>query len=314
MSAPPHIAVVGAGAFGGWTALHLLRCGARVTLLDAWGPGNARSSSGGETRIMRGTYGAQGTYTRLAARALSLWHEHERRWQLRFFKPIGVLWLAGQDDAFERAALPALRDAGLPADELSRADLARRWPQINAEDVRWALLERDGGYVAARLTCDVVLDGFREEGGEYRELAVRPGAMSRGALRRIELSDGSRLEADAFVFACGPWLGTLFPDVLGPLVRVTRQEVFFLGTPSGDARFSEDALPVWADRRARARDGTVGPGAPSLDLHRHQLNLTWFQELRLAGRQGRLILGAGTVYNRDRFRNDRMAASPSGLE
>jgi glycine/D-amino acid oxidase-like deaminating enzyme len=51
-----HVAVVGAGAFGGWTALHLLRNGARVTLIDAWGPGNSRSSSGGETRVIRGTW------------------------------------------------------------------------------------------------------------------------------------------------------------------------------------------------------------------------------------------------------------------
>ena len=69
----PHVAVIGAGAFGGWTALHLLRRGARVTLLDGWGPGNSRSSSGGETRIIRGTYGPNGIYTKMAARALQLW-------------------------------------------------------------------------------------------------------------------------------------------------------------------------------------------------------------------------------------------------
>src|SRR5882672_8677997 len=57
MDKKPHVAVIGAGAFGGWTALYLLRGGARVTLLDAWGPGNSRASSGGETRVMRGAYG-----------------------------------------------------------------------------------------------------------------------------------------------------------------------------------------------------------------------------------------------------------------
>ena len=39
----------------------------RVTLLDAWGPGNARASSGGETRIMRGTYGPDQPYTELGS-------------------------------------------------------------------------------------------------------------------------------------------------------------------------------------------------------------------------------------------------------
>ncbi len=49
------------------------------------------------------------------------------------------------------------------------------------------------------------------------------------------------------MFACGPWLGRLFPDVIGDRVRATRQEVFFFGTPPGDQRFTEQALPVWAD-------------------------------------------------------------------
>ena len=73
------VAVVGAGAFGGWTALHLRRAGAEVTLVDAWGPGNARASSGGETRVIRTIYGpARARYVEMAARALTLWREWDR--------------------------------------------------------------------------------------------------------------------------------------------------------------------------------------------------------------------------------------------
>src|SRR5438093_1268611 len=134
MKQKTHVVVVGAGAFGGWTALYLQRQGARVTLVDAWGPGNARASSGGETRVIRATYGPRAVYTHLAVRALALWQEHERRWKQRLLHPIG-----------------------------------------------------------------------------------------------------------------GSWLGKLFPDVIGDRVRATRQEVFFFGTPPGDGRFTEEALPVWAD-------------------------------------------------------------------
>src|SRR5687767_5889956 len=70
---PPKIVVVGAGAFGGWTALHLRRLGANVTLLDSWGPGNARSSSGGETRVIRAIYGADREYTEMVRRAFTMW-------------------------------------------------------------------------------------------------------------------------------------------------------------------------------------------------------------------------------------------------
>ena len=101
-----HIAVMGAGAFGGWTALYLLRGGAKVALLDPWGPGNSRSSSGGETRIVRGAYGPAQPYTQLAARALELWKEHDLQWKRKFLFPIGVLWMVAGDEAFERGSLP----------------------------------------------------------------------------------------------------------------------------------------------------------------------------------------------------------------
>ncbi len=253
-----HVVVVGAGAFGGWTALHLLRAGARVTLLDAWGPGNGRASSGGETRVIRGTYGPRAVYTRMAARALALWKEQERRSGRKLYYPIGVLWLVGSDDAYEKAALPVLKDAGLAFEELTPGDVGRRYPQINLEGVRWAIHERDAGYLTARLACEAVLEACLAEGGEYRQLAVTPGEIAAGVLRDVALSDGSRLPADGFVFACGPWLGRLFPDVIGELVRATRQEVFFFGAPPGDARFTEEALPVWADHGAHFMYGIPG--------------------------------------------------------
>src|SRR5213596_3308775 len=175
MKTQTHIAVIGAGAFGGWTALYLLRRGARVTLIDSWGPGNSRASSGGETRVIRGTYGPRRVYTVLAARSLALWREQERRWQRQLYYPIGVLWLVEDDDQYERAALPILKETGLAFEELDGAETARRYPQINCEKVRWAILERDAGYLTARLACEAVLAGFLEEGGEYRQLAARSG-------------------------------------------------------------------------------------------------------------------------------------------
>lgn len=258
MTKQPHVVVVGAGAFGGWTALYLLRRGARVTLLDAWGPGNSRASSGGETRVIRATYGPRVVYTRMAARALELWKEHERRWGRKLYHAIGVLWLVESDDQYEQAALPLLEEVGVPFERLSGRETARRYPQINCERVRWAIFEKDGGYLTARRACAAVLEGYLAEGGAYRQLAVAPPVPAGGELSGVTLSDGTMLGADRFVFACGPWLGTLFPDVIGDRVRATRQEVFFFGTPPGDARFTEDALPVWADHGTRFMYGIPG--------------------------------------------------------
>jgi sarcosine oxidase len=259
LKSKPHIAVVGAGAFGGWTALHLLERGARVTLLDAWGPGNSRASSGGETRIMRGTYGPDQPYTELAARALKLWAKYERRWKRQFLHRTGVLWMvSSRDDAYERGSIDALRQEKIKFQELSTAEMKKRWPQVNFDDVRWGILESECGYLDARASCQAVVDAFVAAGGTYRQLAVLPQGLEDVPLRELTLSDGSRIKADVFFFACGPWLGKLFPQTLGKVIRATKQEVFFFGTPAGDPRFSDASLPVWGDHGRRFFYGIPG--------------------------------------------------------
>jgi len=261
MQAKTHVAVIGAGAFGGWTALNILRRGARATLIDAWGPGNSRASSGGETRVIRGTYGPNQPYTKMAARATQLWKENERRWNLKLLHQIGVLWMvaAGKDtDQFERGSLPVLREAGIPYQELSVQELSLRWPQINLEAVHWGIYEPEGGFLTARMACQAVLDGFLAEGGEYQQLAVLPRDLDGSPWDSLSLSDGSKLQADQYVFACGPWLGKLFPETIGKRIRSTRQEVFFFGTPVGNQHFTEARLPVWADHRDQFMYGIPG--------------------------------------------------------
>ena len=243
----PRVVVVGAGAFGGWTALHLLRRGAQVTLIDTWGPGNSRASSGGETRVIRGTYGPDRIYVEMVARSLTLWRENERLWNRPLYRPNGVLWMAGENDAYEKASLPILRDVGLRFEVFDAAEARRRFPQIHFEGVRWAIQEEDAGYLLARWACAVVLEGFLAEKGEYRQSVAKPEPDEDGKLRRVLLADGASISGDQFVFACGPWLGRLFPDVLGDRIHTTRQEVFFFGTPASDHRFSSDNLPVWID-------------------------------------------------------------------
>jgi glycine/D-amino acid oxidase-like deaminating enzyme len=256
------VAVVGGGAFGGWTALELARQGARVVLFDAWGPGNARASSGDASRILRCGNGTESIYTAMAARACQLWLEYQRRWKRPLYYETGVLWLAAQEDAFQRASLAALDDAGLPYEQLSREELEKRYPQVNFEQVSWALYEKQAGYLAARLACQAVAEAFIAEGGAYRKVAALPGRIFGGALGGLRLGDGTRFHADQYVFACGAWLGKIFPQVIGRLVRPTRQEVFFFAVPGGDREFQPGALPIWLEHGNR-----MFYGIPANRLH-----------------------------------------------
>jgi glycine/D-amino acid oxidase-like deaminating enzyme len=314
----PAIAVIGAGAFGGWLALWLCRRGARVTLVDAWGPGNSRSSSGGETRVLRAMYGRDRRYTAWTVRALDLWLEAEALSGRRLYHPTGALWLFSDDDGYARASLPCLAAAGWSAGELELRNAAERFPQISFAGVGSVFFEERAGYLAARRACRVVAAAVASAGGEVREAAAFPGAISahglgdRRQMSPLQLSDGSRLAADLYVFACGPWLGQLFPGVVGPWLRVTRQEVFYFGAPPGTgARFGDTALPIWLDfgermvyaipgndhrglkiaddSRGELFDPTAGerlPSAAALELARR--HLAW----RLPGMAGAPLLEA----------------------
>jgi len=264
MLTKPHVAVIGAGAFGGWTALYLLRSGASVTLIDAWGAGHSRSSSGGETRVIRGAYGPDQPYTKLAARALELWKQNERRWKGKFFFPIGVLWMVAGPGEFERGSLSLLKDAGIPHEQLSAREMSRRWPQINFDNVQWGIYEPESGYLLARASVQAVVEQFISAGGTYRQAAVArqhecgSNWLDQSGWKELSLSDGSKLTADRYVFACGPWLGKLFPQTVGPHFTATKQDVFFFGTPAGDARYDETAIPVWADHSDHFMYGIPG--------------------------------------------------------
>ena len=254
-----NVAVIGAGAFGGWTALALRRRGATVTLVDAWGPGNTRASSGGETRVIRATYGTRTIYTEMAARAMERWRAYDRQWDGGLLRTTGVLWMFRVDDGFGRASAEALRAANLPVEELTPREAVRRFPQIAFEDVLSVLWEPDAGYLFARRACEHVVERFVAEGGAYRQAAVTsPLPLDSAPIARVALEDGGSLDADVFVVAAGPWLGRLLPDVIGDRLSVTRQEVYYFGTPAGDARFVDPAMPVWLNYGDRVMYGIPG--------------------------------------------------------
>ncbi len=151
------------------------------------------------------------------------------------------------DGKFEHGSLPLLKEAGVPLEQLAVNELGRRWPQISFENVEWGLYEPESGYLLARDSTQAVVEHFISEGGNYRQRMVLARDLDSSHWKSLELSDGSTMEADRYVFACGPWLGKVFPRTVGPHFSSTRQEVFFFGTPVGDPRYDEGNVPVWAD-------------------------------------------------------------------
>ncbi len=253
---PRRAIVLGAGVFGSWTATHLQRKGWNVLLVDQMGPANARASSGGESRMTRGTYGRDEIYTRMALASLDEWKRLSARASLPLFHNIGVLFCFGEMIDYARQSIDVHRRLNLPLVELDRSELGRRWPQMNLDGIGFGLFEPQFGALMARRAVAELVARFVAGGGQYRLAHAEPGRES-GAVTL----DGERHIASAIVYACGPWLAKVFPEVLGARIFVTRQEVAFIAPPDGDNSFEEGHLPGWADFNG----GDLYYGFPNLE-------------------------------------------------
>jgi sarcosine oxidase len=236
--------VVGAGVFGTWTAWHLAKQKQRVLLLEAYGAGHSRASSGGETRIIRMGYGTDEIYTRWSLRSLAQWKALFHATNQPLFLPTGVLWLAGENDARLEETIAMLRHCGVKQELMDRSTLEKSYPQVSFTDVSRGLLEPESGVLMARRAVACTLADAVRQGAQFEIAHVGPPRSGR-RLDFIETSTSKRISAGQYVFACGPWLGKVFPDLLGTRIFPTRQEVFFFGTPAGDSRFTAASLPTW---------------------------------------------------------------------
>jgi monomeric sarcosine oxidase len=233
-------AVIGAGVFGSWTAWHLRRAGASVLLLDAWGPAHSRASSGGESRIIRMGYGPDEIYTRMALRSLEQWKSLFQRTGEPLFHRTGVLWMARHGDPYSEATRRTLAACAVPMELVTAAELEKRYPQMRVPhpDAFGIFEPESGALLARRAVAAVVHDS---------QVTFTTAAIAPPSPRAVRTVSGATISAASFVFACGPWLPKLFPDLLGARIRPTRQEVFFFAPPAGDSRFAHPALPVWID-------------------------------------------------------------------
>jgi monomeric sarcosine oxidase len=256
------VAVIGAGVFGAWTALQLSRSGGNVALLDAYGPGNSRASSGGESRIIRMGYGPDEIYTRMAESSLALWLElFLEVGKAELFQPTGVLWLARDNDLYCKSTLKIFAQRNIRYERLDQNELRRRYPQLDPGEATWGILEPDSGVLMARRAVLTVVEKAQSDGVVYMQESIRvresPSNLPSSAnapgdsgsrLKSIITSSGREIFARDFVFACGPWLPRLFPGLLADLIHVTRQEVFFFGVPGENSGSYEiGSLPAWID-------------------------------------------------------------------
>jgi len=251
--ASPDIVVIGAGAWGGWTSLNLRKMGATVTMIDAYGPGNARSTSGDESRGVRSSYGdKQGQLGELwmlwARESIKRWIAFDDEWgkefRLNLFHTTGDLILRSEWDNLQLRTKIWWDKNKIPYEILKPEDVKKSFPVISMDDITAVLYEPDAGVVRARRAAQHVASVFEKLGGKIVigrvQLPLEPVS---GTVDAVTLDTGQTIRADKFVFCVGPWLGKTFPDLFAKKTRVPIGYVCYFGTPINDQRFTYPNLP-----------------------------------------------------------------------
>ena len=184
----------------------------------------------------------------------------------------GALFLGPAGNAYLRDTYTTLARLDIDAELIEAADIEQRYPQINAHGLGAAVLERGAGVLRARRAVRALVDHLTNDGVEPQTKQIVPFDEQESHCV-VRTQDGTTLEADTVVCACGPWLPKLFPQTVGGRIRATRQEVLYFGVPSGDARFGVPHLPVWIDFSAGLY------GIPDLDGHGFKVGIDRHGEL-----------------------------------
>lgn len=280
--ATSHVIVVGAGAWGTWISYHLRKSGARVTQVEQYGVANSRATSGDETRGIRSSYGDRSVsaelWTAWARKSIQRWREFDeefgKRFGTKFFFTTGDVIFRDKPEPFTTRTQELWTAQGVKFEKITADEAKHRWPQINGEGSEVVLYEPDAGVARARDSIQALGAVARDAGVEFRLARMTPGPVANGKMNGIKLDDGTVLTADAYVFACGPWLPKIFPQLMATRMRIPIGHVCYFGTPVGDTRFTFPNIPSWnvpgvtgwaalpPDYRGFRVRGAFGPPAP----------------------------------------------------
>lgn len=240
--------VVGAGVFGAATARELARRGWDVTLIEQYSPGTVRSASGGDTRLSRVAHGEADWYAESARNARTQWLELQEATGTRIWEPVGVAWFARSDDGFEARSRPTLDRLGVPYEWLEPEEARSLYPSFNVAGLSGVLFEPEAGVLHARRATQLLVEDGERAGVRVTSARCLPLDNPRG---------------DVVIWACGPWLASLFPQHVE--LKVTRRDVFFFGVDAtwrGTPGFCEYDAPYYGHGEIGGLGFKVAPDLP----------------------------------------------------
>lgn len=265
---PRHLVVLGAGVHGLCTAFWLVRAGARVTVLEQFGPGHDRGSSHGGTRITRSSYDDP-AFVRLAQDA------HQKGWptleralgrQLRLPTP-GLFF--GPPRGLFADYLATTLGSGAAVERLPLATARARFPLLRFGEDEEVLLD----HTAAVLFAAATMQGLRtwlEGAGASLHFHTRATMVAPGPDGCRVATEHGELAADGVAVAVGAYATPLLTGSAPG--TVLHQQVGYFDVEAALSATQAGRFPVWARIGADAEDFVYGlpdVDAAGLKLARH---------------------------------------------
>ena len=236
------VIVIGAGAWGGWSAFKLQEAGYEVTLIDKSSPGNSLSGSGGKTRIIRMAYGGHPIYTQMVHQSFQDWEHYANQWEEQLYHPKGAIWLFRDiPSTYAEASIPLMTEMGYKLHQVDLDDGMKRFPEISFTDITSAYWEDKVWFLEAAKSCVVVAREFEKIGGRIVQDTVVNLDVNDNTI--IIRCNNQQFETDQVIVAAGPWSKQLIPE-LKDVIHISRQEVYYFDAPK-----SYCDLPIWVEFR-----------------------------------------------------------------
>ena len=236
------VVVCGLGVMGSATLRELSRRGLRVLGIDRFAPGHDRGSSHGATRVIRLDYFEHPSYVPLLRRAYELWRDLEQSSGQKLIHITGIVEIGAPDGMLITGVLASIKQHSLRHELLSAEDLMRRCPAFHLPPQYQAVVQPDGGFLAAEPSIRAMLAVAKEAGAEIRSgETIRTIEPSSSGVHIV--TDRARIDAGSAVIAVGPWIKSMLPELKAPL-RVTRQVMAWF-SPRQPALFRPELFPVF---------------------------------------------------------------------
>ena len=237
------VIVIGAGIMGCSSAFQLAGRGMKVGVFDKRGLG--AGSTGKSSAIIRQHYSNEIT-ARMAQQSLRVFQNFgDAVGGEAGFHRAGFLVLTAEKDLEGLQANVALQQrVGIKTDLLSEAEVRRRWPFLETNDLVAAAYEPDSGYADPNLTNGSYANAAQAKGAEFLlDTEVIGLQLRSGKVRGVTTAHGT-VEAPVVVNCAGPW-GARVARWAGIEVPINpcRVQVAFFRRPTGYT----DEHPVVAD-------------------------------------------------------------------